>query len=361
MKILITHASAGAGHTKAAEAIYNRLKEKGRDQLSLVDALDYTNDFYKKIYRAGYTLLITKLPWLWGFFFWVTAIPWLCPLVRFCRRFFNSLNAKRFHLYLEEEQFDFIVSTHFFPNEIASFLKKTNKIRSTIICVVTDYDVHNIWLAEAIDFYAVACEYTKQSLARLHVASDKAVITGIPTDKKFAQTKDVRALKAKLGVKEGLFTVLIATGSFGIGPIEEIVKELEEFQVLVVCGRNKSLFQRLKRQNIPQAKIFGLVDNMHELMAVSDCMVTKPGGLSISEALVSRLPLIFFNAIPGQEENNVHVLNTYGIGINSHGHVDIIIEELKKLARSQSYFQHTKEKINHLAFPQAVDNIVKII
>ena len=110
-----------------------------------------------------------------------------------------------------------------------------------------------------------------------------------------------------MGLQPDLFTVLVATGSFGIGPIEGIIDVLKGFQVIVVCGHNRDLFRKLSGKYCALVKVLGLVDNMHELMAVSDAMVTKPGGLSICEALVSQLPLIFFNAIPGQEIGNIKV------------------------------------------------------
>jgi processive 1,2-diacylglycerol beta-glucosyltransferase len=104
----------------------------------------------------------------------------------------------------------------------------------------------------------------------------------------------------------------------------------------------------------------GLVDNMHELMAVSDVMVTKPGGLSISEALVSHLPLVFFNAIPGQETNNIKVLQTYGIGV-SECDAQEIAKRLKKMSASMDNFLFIRKKIRALARPSAVSDIISLL
>jgi processive 1,2-diacylglycerol beta-glucosyltransferase len=154
--------------------------------------------------------------------------------------------------------------------------------------------------------------------------------------------------------------VLVATGSFGIGPIEEIVEKLEGFQVIVVCGNNRTLYQSLSERHLAHAHVLGLVNNMHELMAVSDAMVTKPGGLSISEALVSGLPMIFFNAIPGQETGNILVLKAYGIGISGCG-IEGICEELKKMKASKELFLTAREKIKALARPSSVSDILSLI
>jgi processive 1,2-diacylglycerol beta-glucosyltransferase len=361
MKILVIHASAGAGHTKAAEAIYNGIKDTTSFSVVCVDALDFTSRFYKKIYQGTYALLISKLPWLWGLFFWVTDIPKLRGLVRFLRRTFNSFNARFLVKFLQKENFDYILSTHFFPNEVAAFLKRNSLISSKIISVVTDFDIHSIWLAEGIDTYAVACDYTAQKLVSFGIiAQEKIVVTGIPTHEKFSKRSNREELKTRLDLNKDIFTVLIATGSFGIGPIEKIVVALKDYQTLVICGRNQMLFAKLIQRNLKHARIYGLVHNMDELMTVADCMVTKPGGLSISEALVCSLPLIFFNAIPGQEKHNVKVLKHYGIGLHSRSIRDIT-REIKKLSSLKEYFVSIRNNTQALARPSAVKDIINLL
>jgi len=361
MEILLIHASAGAGHRKAAEGIYNSLQGNPDIKATLVDALDYTSPFYKKIYRETYSFLISKLPWMWAFFFGTLDVPCLLPLVKVLRRFFNTINAQPLARFLKEKNFDCIISTHFFPNEVAAALKRKGLINSKLISVVTDFDVHSIWVAQGIEHYAVASDWTKAKIKTLGVNEDQIFVTGIPTDEKFSLNRDKSELKKKLGVEDNVFTVLVATGSFGIGPIEEIIDALEgEFQVLVVCGHNKSLYKRLSKQSKKLVKILGLVDNMDELMAVSNAMVTKPGGLSISEALVSQLPLIFFNAIPGQETSNIMVLKEYGIGISDCS-IEEIAEQLRNIKASSQEYNAIIEKIKVLARPSAVKDIINII
>ncbi len=360
MKILVIHASAGAGHLKAAEAVYNGIKKSTDHDVVLVDALDYSSYLFQKLYKQTYFFLISKTPYMWGFFFWILDLAWLQPLIRLLRRIQNTLNTKRLHRFMVEERFDYIVMTHFMPTEIAAALKRSGRISSTLITVITDFDVHRIWLAEGIDTYTVASDWTKEKLKRIGIASEQILSSGIPTDEKFSVLVDISALKKKLGLQEDVFTVLVATGSFGIGPIEEIINTLEGFQVLVVCGHNVGLYQKLSAKNLKHIHVLGLVDNMHELMAVSDAMVTKPGGLSISEALVSQLPLIFFNAIPGQETGNIRVLKEHGIGI-SGCHVDQICGELQKMKSSKDAFLTILKRTKALARPSAVNVIISLI
>ncbi|MDD3374994.1 MAG: glycosyltransferase [Candidatus Omnitrophica bacterium] len=360
MKILLIHASAGAGHQKAAEAIYTSVKKHTDFNVQLVDALDYTNSFYKKIYRKTYALLISKCPKAWGFFFWLADIRFLLRVVQGLRRFFNAINAQKLHQFLKKENFDYIISTHFFPNEVAAFLKRRGEITSKIICGVTDYDAHSIWVSQGVDRYCVACEHTKKTLVSLGVRSEEILITGIPTDEKFSQEYDRASLCDKLGLKKDIFTVLIATGSFGIGPIEEIIASLSGFQRVVVCGHNKSLFNRLLKTKDDLTKVYGFIDNMNEFMAVSDAMVTKPGGLSISEALVTGLVLIFFSAIPGQETNNIKVLKEYGVGVSGVTILEMA-EEIKTLNASLEYRAKAMANIKKLARPSASCDIINLI
>jgi len=360
MKILVIYATAGAGHKMAAQAVYNGLKNEPGVESVFADSLDYTNPVYKYLYSRVYTLLITRLPWAWGFFFGLLDRPALQPAVRVVRRLQNFLQAQRLHSYLLREQFDCIVSTHFFPNEVAGYLRQKGKIKSKLICCVTDFDVHRIWLHEGVDIYTVACGWTQKKMEALNVPLEKVKIAGIPTDQKFSQPRDRGQLRQRLGLKASAFTVLIATGSFGIGPIAEIISSLRGFQIMVVCGHNKNLYQKLSGLQSDLVQVFGLVNNMDELMAAADAMITKPGGLSISEALVIGLPMIFFNAIPGQEENNIKVLHGYGVGV-SNCPVGEMILTLRQWQAHPVEFQEIKNNSRSLAKPSAVKDIIELL
>lgn len=359
-RVLIVYATAGAGHKMAAKAVYESLLSHPGVEAVLVDLLDHTSSIYKTCYSGGYTFLVSRLPWLWAFFFWLMDIPWLQPLIRLGRRFENGVQAAGLHRYLEQEQFDAIISTHFTSNEVAAFLKRKGRIRSQVISVVTDFDVHKFWLAEGIDRYAVASEWTFRKMLKLRVPEEKVRVTGIPVAAKFTQPRDRRTLRAHLGLHPEDFTVLVATGSFGIGPIAELLDQLAGVQVMVVCGHNKTLYENLRGRESEQVKILGLVNNMDELMAAADAMVTKPGGLSISEALVSGLPMIFFSAIPGQETNNIRVLKEYGVGLSGQPVAQIALT-LKQWQADPAQLQAARERIRALARPSAVADIISML
>ena len=360
MKILVIHATAGAGHKKAAEAIFHGLQARGGFDPLLVDALDYTNPFFKKTYPEFYSFLVTRLPWAWGFFFVLLDLPWMQPLVRWWRRLYNGFNAQALQKFLIKEQFDAIITTQFLSAEVCAYLKRTGKIKSKVICVVTDFDVHRIWVNEGIDVYTGACEYTKNKLIALGIPSEKVFATGIPTDAKFSLKPDTLALKKKLGLHDGKLTILIATGSFGMGPIEELMDMLKDYQLLIVCGHNRDLYEQLKPKAPKNTHVLGLVDNMDELMAVSNVMVTKPGGLSIAEALVKRLPMIFFSAIPGQETNNIKVLSTYEVS-QGQSTLPQIVETIHEWNSNPQDLDALRLRMRDLSKPNAVADIISLL
>lgn len=358
MKIIIAYVSAGTGHRRAAEAIYNYFKEnRPRHDLKIIDSLQKTNFIFKNLYCRGYLFLVTHALWLWHFCFWLTNHKSLRPATLAINSLVNRLNAKPFLDYLIAENPDIVISTHFLPSEIVTVLKKANKIDSRLVTVITDFGVHRYWILNGTDMYDVALPSTKELLIKEGVGEDIIKVMGIPVDSKFLAKYDKEALCAGLGLSQDKFTILISTGSSSIGHIEEIVSSLyKEVQVVTVCAGNKALYERLKKKNYPAVKVFGFIENMQELMAVSDMIIAKPGGLTISESLVMNLPPIFITAIPGQETENVRVLrdNSIGINIKDIARVrDIVMdfcdhpEKLKKM----------REKINELRRPFAVKEL----
>jgi processive 1,2-diacylglycerol beta-glucosyltransferase len=168
-----------------------------------------------------------------------------------------------------------------------------------------------------VDLYCVAAEETKGRLLARGAAPEQVIVTGIPIGARFSARLDAAGLRQQLGLRDDLPVVLVLAGGFGVGPVGEILLELDKVgrrvQVLVVAGRNESLRRKLAAQERRQpTRVFGFVANMHELMAVADLIVTKPGGLTSSEALALGKPLLILNPIPGQEAANSDFLLEHG-------------------------------------------------
>jgi processive 1,2-diacylglycerol beta-glucosyltransferase len=356
-RILVIHATAGAGHRKAAEAVHHGLLSRGRADAVIIDALDYTNSFFRSSYSKGYEFIVAELPTFWSAFFALTDQMWFLPVFRAIRRVYNGINTGRLVAYVKKEQFDRIVVMHFLAAEVCGYLRRTGQIKGKLVVVVTDFDVHKIWLIDGVDEYCVASTYTKERLIAMGVDAQKIFVTGIPLDEKFTQVRDKAATRRKLGLDPDAFTVLVSTSSFGFGPIEELAEYFKSLQVIIICGHNEKLFGRLSAKANSRHKVCRFVDNMEELMASSDVMVTKPGGLSVTEALANHLPLVFFSAIPGQEAGNVRVLAANGIGLSGMPLRDLASEVLG-LSASPAAMEDARQKTKALAKPNSVGDII---
>jgi processive 1,2-diacylglycerol beta-glucosyltransferase len=316
MKIVIACTSAGAGHLKAAQALYNYFQSQDHDpEIVLVDVLEESDFIFENFYSRAYSFMVNHAQWLWSLIFDLTSRKNLQNVLTRVRTLNNRINTGVFRNFLIQYKPEVIISTHYLPSNLASNLKKKGLISSKLVTVVTDFGVHPFWVYDRTDLYAVASEASRQELLKLGVQDGKIKVTGIPVDPKFSLEFNKNKLREKFGLDPEKFTVLVVTGSFGIGPIEEIIELLQgQVQVLAVCARNKRAFSRLSARNYPGVKVFGFVDNIDELMAISDLIVTKPGGLSISELLSMELVPVFISAIPGQESRNIEILSEYGIG-----------------------------------------------
>jgi processive 1,2-diacylglycerol beta-glucosyltransferase len=362
MRVLITYASAGAGHRRVAEAIHDYLKDNRKDlSVELVDILPFTNPFFRFCYNCGYPFLVHYATWLWGFFFWLTEAKLTRWLSRKSALIVNYLGCRKFVNYLIKEKFDFIISTHFLNSELAANLKLKNKIQSKLVTVITDFGVHAFWVSNGTDLYIVASELTKDKLLDMGVMEQRIQVSGIPFSSSFVKTQDRSVLAEKFGIDKNKFTVLLMTGSFGSGPLEKIAESLSsQAQVLVVCAKNKKLFSRLQKRNLENVKVFGFVDNAQELMAVSDVIITKPGGSSIAELLNMELLPVFIAAIPGQEQENISILARYGVGCapkNIKQIKDLVLE----LKNNPQQIAELKQKIRGIKKPFACQELASVI
>lgn len=362
VKIVVVYATAGAGHLKAAEAIYGCLKERySQIDVKLVDIIDKATCFYKLDYSLGYNFLIRHAKFIWSICFWFTQFRLFRIFTRPIAKALNYLNTKQFARFLAAENPDFVISTHFLASEISAALKKSKKIQSKLITVITDFGVHSFWLSKGTDYYVVASTFTADLLKKEGISAEKIKVFGIPVDAKFTEQYQRNILCQKLNLDINQFTLLVMTGSFGIGPIENIVELLKDYvQILVVCANNKKLFSKLNNKNYPAVRTFGFVDNIQELMALTDVIVTKPGGLSICELLTMELVPIFICAIPGQETLNIRALQDLGVGLCANSAQDIkrIVLDFKNNPDKLSF---RKEKIRQIKKPFAAEELCDAI
>ena len=311
MRILIATVTAGAGHNAAAAALDEAWRAlRPGDAVDRVDLIKFFSPLHKKIYSDGYVKIVERAPNLWGMFFDKTDNAKFVERLNKWMRAIPSPSRKKFEKHLKAFKPDAILCTHFLPNELLGMLHKKEKSFPPFICtVVTDFEAHALWMDPCVDLYCVAADETKARLVARDVAPEKVAVTGIPVAAKFSSKPDLKAVRKSYGLRDDMPVLLVLGGGFGMGPVAEILGELnntsEKFQTLVVAGRNEKLRSKLATmEHKHPTHVLGFSSNMHELMAVADLIITKPGGLTTSEALAMGKPLFILNPIPGQEAAN---------------------------------------------------------
>jgi processive 1,2-diacylglycerol beta-glucosyltransferase len=280
----------------------------------------------------------------------------------------DRLNTRPLIKLLEDYDPDIAVCTHFLPAEILSWLKAKKRITCKQAIVVTDMDVHAMWLCRHYEQYFVALEETRVHMEKLGIDADKLTVSGIPIDPVFSLTKDKRAMRLKYGLSPDKTTILVSAGGFGVGRIEDLftcLSELQhEAQIVFLCGRNEELKKKLERRSARRAAdskasivSVGYTTSMDEYMSASDILLGKPGGLTTSEALAKGLVFVIVNPIPGQEERNSDHLLEEGVAIRCNN-LPVLAYKVDQLLEDTERFQRMQASARRLARPHAARDVV---
>jgi processive 1,2-diacylglycerol beta-glucosyltransferase len=311
MRVLIATVTAGGGHLAAAAALDEAWRaSRPRDVVDRVDLVKFFSPLHRKIVSDGYVKLVEHAPELWGMVFAKTDKPKLARRLTRVRGLFPSKSRIRFARYLKEFKPEVVLCTHYLPLDTLSYLRKRKDgPRPMAVSVVTDFEAHALWMEACVDLYCVAAEETKARLVARGAQEANVVATGIPISSKFSARTDPQAVRKGLGLRDDLPTLLVLSGGFGMGPVAEILVEMDKvrqpFQTVVVTGRNQDLRRELAAVDRKHpTHVLGYASNMHELMAIANLIITKPGGLTSSEALALGKPIFILNPIPGQEAAN---------------------------------------------------------
>lgn len=365
-RILILSASAGAGHIRAAEALERAFAQlDGGHEVHHVDTLQFTNKVFRTLYSKAYLELVDHAPDVLGWLYDWLDTPWEKEGRRLA---WNKLNTLPFVRMLKRHQPDLVVCTHFLPAEIISWLKAKEQLACPQAIVVTDFDVHAMWLCHHFEHYFVAIDETREHLVRLGIPADRVTVSGIPIDPVFAETKDRRAMREKLGLHPERTILLLSAGGFGVGPLEHAVTSLLELrhpaEVVVICGRNAELRQHLgtlAAGRAPGANVLtvvGYTTEMDEYMAAADVLVGKPGGLTTSEALAKELLLVIVNPIPGQEERNSDHLLEQGAAIRCNN-LPVLAYKIDRLLDDPARMAAMRASARRLARPHSARDVAR--
>ena len=367
-RVLILSASSGAGHVRAAQALEQAFHARGDCHVEHVDTIAYVSKLFQKLYDHAYIAMVRRAPSLMGLLYDRTDQPWSHPRRRLA---LDRLNTQPMIRMLKRVQPDLCIATHFLPAEILAWLIAKKKLRARHVIVVTDYDVHAMWLCRTVDRYDVALQESAEYLAGIGVPRDKIRVTGIPIDPLFEVPVARQDARKKLGLSLDSRVLLISAGGYGIGPVEQLVKDLlalkRPWQMVAIAGKAEKLKTRLEQLSRTAGKLpdggdrlraVGFTKEMDQYMAAADALLGKSGGLTTSEALARGLPMILIEPIPGQEERNADHLLEAGAAIRCNN-LEAAAWKIATLLDNSEKLQAMSGAATAMASPAAARAIVQ--
>ncbi len=306
-KILILSLSAGAGHVKCAQGLFKTLK-KNSYQVQHFDTFVFLPKLLKKIIADNYNLLTRNSPQIWRLLYQKTNRENILLNGHFVNKIKKQI-AKQLYDFIQIYQPDKIICTHFLP---ADLIKQNPKIKIPVYIIITDYDIHQMWLIKNINKFFVATETMRQKMIKKNIQANKIIVSGIPFD------EDILIKQTKTEIKKEK-EILILAGGYGLISITDIIKYLNNldlnFKITAISGKNNNLFKKLLKLKInKKITVKQWVNNIGYYLQKADLIITKPGGLTITEAINLQKPLLLIKPLPGQEEANANFIveNNYG-------------------------------------------------
>lgn len=318
MRVLLISVKAGFGHHSTAQAVMDCLAERGIES-RMLDTFDYIAPVLGESIDKGYLFSTKNFPEVYG-----KAYSLLDRRTEEYKpssliAILSKLVSHKLRDYIDDYAPDLIIGTHSYACLVMTYLKQRGHISCPTIGIVTDFTVHPFWESTNIDYYVTADSLLDNQMRKKGIPTEKILPTGIPINPKFH--RHIPQLEARRILKiDNRRTILMMMGSMGFGNLEKQLEAIDaldmDFQVLCVCGRNEKMKKEIDRRAWSRKIItFGFVDNVDVLMDASDCIITKPGGLTTSELLAKGLPSVIMNPIPGQEDRNMEFLVNNGAAI----------------------------------------------
>ena len=349
----------------AAMAVEDSIRILDRDIETLnINYFQYTNPVFSGLVMKTYHGMLKRRPEVWDYLYDNDAVR---ERTAKFRNLLHKLNNKKIRKLLDWYKPDILVCTQAFPCVALAEYKRAQNLDMPLVGVVTDYGVHSYWADEAVDLYIVPNVEAKEKLVKLGIKNERIEILGIPIAPKFYIPLDKKKLKIKMGIDDGKPVLLIMGGSQGMVYMDEIVRHLSkipiEMHAIVVCGVNKKLYADMRKVRAGsklKIHLHQYVRNIEELMSVSDIIVTKPGGLTVSESLSKGLPMVIINPLPGQEAKNTEYLVRNNAAVIAKDGRDVA-RRISDLMSSSSNFKEMKRSVDAVARPRAGFDIAERI
>jgi processive 1,2-diacylglycerol beta-glucosyltransferase len=367
-KIVILYSNYGDGHQQAAKAISDTLTRSHPNMEGiLIDFMELTHPHVHPISHYCFIQGVKKFPSAYGFLFNQSRNENFFSSIL---KKINGLGLGRLVKLIQKTSPSMVVSTFPLAAGAMSKLKEYGLINVPTTTIITDHTDHISWIYPFTDHYIVGSEFVKHALQRYDTPSHQISVTGIPIRKEFNQSYSRSKLFQKHNLDPALPTLLLMSGGYGfLGNGASLLKALEELpqviQILIICGRNHQLEQELldkASQSKHNVHIKGYIDYVHEFMAIADLMVTKPGGLTISEALAMNVPMVLYKPIPGQEQDNARFLLQAGAAKQADNLINLI-NQIANVLHSpdqlSAMMEHSKSLQKKDASLSAIEVIVK--
>ena len=336
-------------------------------QVECLDVLTYAPRWFRAGYGWTYLFLVRHLPWVWRFSYAALEQRAIYRLVQPFRRAWNLCLTRRFARYVNDITPALVVVTHFLAADVCSAGKRAGWLRSPLVVVVTDWHPHRFWLSPEPDAIVVSTERAASVCGERGVDPAKVHVRGIPIGQSFSAVNDLTTLRHRLQLDPSRHTVLVTSGGTTVGQFERVIEYLvaleqelpQQLQLLIVCGEDEAARRRLvaRAQGGPMPmRVFGFVDTMAELMAASDLIVAKAGGLTVSEALGVGRPLILYHVIPGQERMNAQYVVQHGAAVMAPT-PRAVASAVRRCLDDPAYFERLRQAAKGLSRPDAAESI----
>lgn len=341
MKILILSMTAGEGHNSAARAMQEYFVSKGA-ACEVVDTYAYISPVIANSINKSYLWITRRAKRAYGLGYEIAekrTPPKLTEITP--AQVLNLPITREIHELIDNTAPDAIVFTHVFVGMMLDTLKQSGKLHIPTVGILTDFIFHPYWEdCTDNDYVVIPSPFLKHQGVRKGFREEQLLPFGIPISPRFAQTMDKAAARASLGLDPTLPTVLLMGGSMGFGRMADSVAALDrialdtDFQMIAVCGNNQKMREQIaaiEGQLHHPILNLGFSRSVDRLMDAADCIVTKPGGLTTSEALAKRLPMVIVNPIPGQEMRNAEFLLNSGTAVSANimcGVEELVLEIL---------------------------------
>lgn len=362
-KIMILSASTGGGHNSAANAILTAFSEHGTEGM-IVDGIRAVSPLLDKIISDGYENSAKFTPKAYGKLYVLTDAPYLDQEHEVIT---NTLLKRRLKQLIATHKPQLIIGTHPFPLMAVARLKEVGVIDIPIIAVLTDYTTHASWVKPGVDAYVVGAEDMRYLIAEEGADLSRIYPYGIPVSPEFTKPKDLDRVRMDLKLRD-CFTILLMGGSFGAGNLKDFLCELAElkgnYQIIVVAGRNVALKEKLdatvrEKGYEEKVRVLGFTRQVSELMSLSDVLISKPGGLTTTEALLKQIPLVIPFYIPGQEEENVDFLLNHGLAVKTSRKLTLRVV-VQGLMDNPDRLKDIRERMKKYAKPNAANDLAQL-